>query len=231
VGQPRKMGTGPGLLLPLARVLARSPRARVIVTPSDHHLQDPERFLAHVEPGLRAAEAAPAGVCLLGVPAARPAVDLGWIVPGAPLPATPGAALIERFVEKPAPEVATALFEAGALWNTFVLVGGASRLWSTAARQLREQARAFEPYFPAVDGPGEGAALSRVFDRIAPADFSRDVLARAEGLASLRVEGTGWTDWGTPERLLESLAGTPDLLDLKRRLARGPARPGLPASV
>src|SRR5712691_5007185 len=41
VAQPRNLGTGPGLLLPLARVRAREPGARVAVFPSDHHVPSP----------------------------------------------------------------------------------------------------------------------------------------------------------------------------------------------
>jgi hypothetical protein len=42
------------------------------------------------------------------------------------------------------------------------------------------------------------------------ANFSSDVLARAPGLAVDAVEGSGWSDWGSPRRVFEALAGTPD---------------------
>lgn len=42
VAQPANRGTGPGVMLPLAHVLALDPGARVIVTPSDHHYRDAE---------------------------------------------------------------------------------------------------------------------------------------------------------------------------------------------
>jgi len=44
-----------------------------------------------------------------------------------------------------------------------------------------------------------------------PANFSREVLERAENLAVLPVSGTGWSDWGNPERIFRSLEGTRDL--------------------
>jgi len=44
-----------------------------------------------------------------------------------------------------------------------------------------------------------------------PANFSRAVLERAENLAVLPVSGTGWSDWGNPERIFQSLEGTREL--------------------
>jgi hypothetical protein len=41
-----------------------------------------------------------------------------------------------------------------------------------------------------------------------PANFSRAVLSRADALAVLPVTGSGWSDWGSPQRVFASLAGT-----------------------
>jgi hypothetical protein len=41
------------------------------------------------------------------------------------------------------------------------------------------------------------------------ASFSRDVLDNAGDLAVLPVDGSGWSDWGSPRRVFASLAGTP----------------------
>src|SRR6267378_7364006 len=45
VVQPRNLGTGPGLLLPLARVRARDHGARVAVFPADHYVSRPRQLL------------------------------------------------------------------------------------------------------------------------------------------------------------------------------------------
>jgi mannose-1-phosphate guanylyltransferase len=216
VGQPRNAGTGPGILLPLCRVLRQDPDAMVVISPSDHHFRRPGRFTAAIARAVRASEAAPAGICMLAVEAERPATDLGWIVPGQPL--TAGGNAVRRFVEKPELAQARALLEGGALWNTFVMVGSAARFWELATRSLPEQVRLMRVYLEA-GGPGERQALARIYDQLAPADFSRDVLARAVGLAVVAVDRSGWSDWGTPERLFESLRATPHLGALERRLS------------
>jgi len=37
------------------------------------------------------------------------------------------------------------------------------------------------------------------------ADFSRQLLQQASGLTVVPLRECGWSDWGTPERVLESL--------------------------
>jgi mannose-1-phosphate guanylyltransferase len=225
VRQPRNVGTAPGILLPLAHVLARAPEATVVVTPSDHHFSRPERFTGKLPYAAVAAGAAPTGVCLVGVGADEPSTELGWVVPGAPLPGCPGASAVEAFVEKPGRAAAEDLLERGALWNTFVLVGRARALWALAAAALPRMALGFERLLDAGGLAGDARAVRRLYEDLAPADFCADVLARARpgGLAVVAVEGSGWSDWGTPARLRRSLAGSPALAALERRL-RGEAR-------
>ncbi len=223
VGQPRNVGTGPGILLPLARVMSRDPGAHVVVTASDHHFQRPARFISGIREAARASAVTTSGVCMLGVEADRPATDLGWIVPGAPVSALPGASTVRRFVEKPDVAQARSLLEGGALWNTFVMVGRAESFWTLASRLMPQQTRSMERYLMAVGSRREARVLEGVYEDLAAADFSRDVLARAPGLGVVAVDGSGWSDWGTPERLFESLRATSELTALERRMVAADA--------
>jgi mannose-1-phosphate guanylyltransferase len=209
VAQPTNAGTAPGLLLPLSRVLARTtdPTARVAVFPSDHHVRDAAPLLA----GVRHAAAIVSEYCelaLLGVRPEIPATDYGWIVPGRRLDATSDAHAVERFVEKPDAETAERLFAAGALWNTFICVGCAGSLRELARRFMRRAALLFEGYTRSVGTRAEHDVLRDVYAALAPADFCRSVLEKAHALAVVPVDGTGWSDWGTPERVLRGLAET-----------------------
>src|SRR5258705_10322204 len=53
--QPRNLDTGPGLLLPLARIRARDRSARVAVFPADHYVSRPKQLLEGVASALDAA--------------------------------------------------------------------------------------------------------------------------------------------------------------------------------
>jgi len=223
VVQPRNRGTGPGLLLPLARILAQDADAAVLVLPSDHHVADEAQLAAAAAAALGSVADGAAGILLVGVPAEAPVPDLGWIVPAS----CEQLARVAAFVEKPDPAHAQRLFAAGALWNTFI--------FAARARTLRAQIGR------AVPGVAEeirdalllgGDALHRLYDVMPGFDFSTRVLQRStEELRLLRAPACGWTDLGTPERVAQCLARlrrerviagppTPRILDLGRHLDR-----------
>jgi mannose-1-phosphate guanylyltransferase len=221
VVQPSDRGTGPGVMLGLAHVLARAPEADVAVFPSDHHIERPEALLNAVRRGHALSGRVPAGIALLGVPAERAASDLGWIVPGERR--FPGGQDVQSFVEKPPAEQALQLLQAGALWNTMVMVAGAGALWRLCRRHLPSQTRAFDRYLRAIDRARAYRLLSLLYDRMRPADFSRDLMQAAGGLAVVPMVDSGWFDCGTPERLVAWLSNTADPGGILSRLRQTPS--------
>jgi mannose-1-phosphate guanylyltransferase len=212
--QPKNLDTGPGMLLPLARILARTCNARVVFLPSDHHVSNDE-------PIARALRSACNGslehrIALVGVAAIEPEVEYGWIVPGARLADT--AFAVRRFHEKPTPPIADALWRTGGLWNTFISTGPVSELWELARRHLPGHAAALQRYALAIGSAGETRALVDAYASMTPANFSRDVLAHAPALAVLPVAGSGWSDWGSPQRVFASLVGTESHARLVERI-------------
>jgi mannose-1-phosphate guanylyltransferase len=199
VEQPRNAGTGPGVLLPLSHVLARDPDAMVALVPSDHDFRTPDKMRAAILTAQRAARSN-ADMVLIGARAECAASDLGWIVPRRAQPRRAVAA-IESFVEKPAPALAERLFQRGALWNTMLSVSRAQALWALGRRHLPIQAALFEEYARQIGGERAAECLRAVYERLPPADFSRDLVAACKGLRVTAMEGAGWSDCGTPERL------------------------------
>jgi len=203
VVQPRNLDTGPGLLLPLARVLARDRSARVVVLPSDHYVPEPAPLVAALRATAR--DAARDRVALVGVAPTAPELEYGWIVRGARIPNS-AAFAIDCFAEKPEPAVVERLWRGGALWNTFISTGPARAFWELARAFLPHHARVLESQCGAIEIESK---IDAAYRALPPANFSRDVLARAPALAVVPVAGTGWSDWGSPARVLASLAGTP----------------------
>lgn len=208
--QPQNRGTALGILLALARLRRRDPDAFVAIFPSDHYVPRPEPFVE----GVCAMAHSSGGVALLGLVPDRADPDLGWIVPDQPLAS--GLLAIARFIEKPDRAAAARLFRGGALWNAFVIVGRVRELWSLVTAHVG-LAAAFEDAV-------EPAAIDALYQGARSADFSREVLEKARGLEVARVEGSGWADWGTPERVIDSLDGTPALDPLLRRIIDGQRR-------
>lgn len=205
VVQPKNLDTGPGLLLPMVRILARAGDARVVFLPSDHHVSDP----APISHALRGAAAGVLHerIALLGVIPTGPEVEYGWIVRGSRLARTGGFA-VRRFHEKPTQAVAEELWRSGGLWNTFISTGPVRMYWELAQRLLPRHTAALERYAATIDSLGEAPALHTAYHDMPPANFSRDVLSHARALTVIPVAGSGWSDWGSPQRVFASLAGT-----------------------
>jgi mannose-1-phosphate guanylyltransferase len=199
VVQPANRGTVAGVLLPLVHVLRRDAGAAVALVPSDHDFRAPGVMLDALERARRAATRR-ATTVLLGARAEAAASDLGWIVTRESSSLS-AVRRIERFVEKPPQLVADQLFHAGALWNTMLSVSAGAALFQLARRHAPEQAAHFDVYAEACGSPRAGTLLTEVYERLSPADFSRDVIAPASGLLATAMNGAGWSDCGTPERL------------------------------
>jgi mannose-1-phosphate guanylyltransferase len=225
VTQPLNLGTGPGILLPLAHVFARDPDAQVTIFPSDHHVRRSELFAGTVGRAIRIAPSCDSGVALLGAAAERPAADLGWIVRGARLGGQMQRAWrVHRFVEKPPESVAMLLLGTGSLWNTMVLAGSAQSLWRLAHRHIPGQTDLFEQYLRHIGEPSVLKARHELYAQLVPADFSREVLQPARGLAVVPLIDAGWFDCGTPERLFEFLRTAPEMQGMLLRLQSAVAR-------
>jgi mannose-1-phosphate guanylyltransferase len=215
VAQPSNRGTGPGILLPLARIMARDPQARVVVLPSDHYVRDEAKFERSIHVATLASDDQ---VALLGAVPDHAETQYGWIVTGRKLAAQRGS-VVNHFCEKPPAALAEHLLRQGALWNTFIMVGLARHFWALASEHLRPALSLFERYRDAVDGPEEEAVLQHTYRCMPVSDFSRDLLQKAIGLRAVPLEECGWSDWGTPERVLESLRHHDDYVRLSHRLA------------
>jgi mannose-1-phosphate guanylyltransferase len=230
VVQSRNRGTAPGLLYPLMRIAELAGDVPLAVFPSDHFVDDDARFIAGVRAALAATRPCAELVTLLGVEADEPETEYGWIEPRAqPLPLDGEPVFpIQRFWEKPSPEVASTLFARGCLWNSFVMVGRVSAFLDLIGRGLPELLRAFEPIRRARGSRREEAVAERVYASLPEVNFSRRVLVpAADRLGVVRIKGVEWSDWGNAERVFATLTRTgwrPRWLDrLPAAFGAGPA--------
>lgn len=226
--QPRNLDTAPGILFPLARILARDSDARVAVFPSDHYVPRPAPFLAAARAALAEADRSDERVTLLGVVPEEAEGEYGWIVPGREIA---GAAerlrTVRQFVEKPDADVARALFERRALWNAFVSAGRVRAFFALADRCVPSLSGLFRGYAAGCGESGDRLVLDALYETMASVNWSRAVLesaGAAENLAVLPVAGSGWSDWGSPDRVFRSLEACGQAESLRARL-RAPLVP------
>lgn len=209
VVQPASRGTAPAVLSAVLRAEALAPAAPVAIFPTDHHVADDDGFMARVEGALETVRARGDLVVLLGISPDRPEPQYGWIEPAELIlgPWPWPVFRVGRFREKPSPERARSLQRAGALWNSFVLVGRPAALRALIARALPAMAGAVAAAGGADSTPADEDRLRPAYAGIPASDLSRDVLQRhPEALAVLPVSGVGWTDLGDPARVATTRA-------------------------
>ncbi len=204
VVQPDNRGTAPGILYPLLRLRAMAPTAAVAIFPSDHYFSDEARFMAHVDSAFDSLAIHPLRVVLLGITPDTHETEYGWIEPAGLLPGPLGSRLyqVKRFWEKPEVALAEVLRERGCFWNSFVMVARVDALLGVMRSAAPELHEAFASVAPALGTASEEQAVRAVYARLAPVDFSSEILSeRPEALALLPVRGVVWSDLGNPERV------------------------------
>lgn len=216
--QPANRNTAAGVFLPLTYIKARDAQATVIIYPSDHFVYPEHRFLDSVQRAVWTAERFPDRLMLLGVPPDRLELDYGWIQPGEPLDRSSNDRIqtVRAFFEKPTAAEADAALTEGALWNTLVLAANVEALWETGWQCFPDLMPHFERLLGAIGTSYETKTLDAIYEQLPSYSFSLELLHRApERLAVVEMAGVLWSDWGKPERIVNTL----------RRIGRQPAFP------
>jgi mannose-1-phosphate guanylyltransferase len=207
VVQPCNRGTAPAVLYGLLSLAKSNPHAAVALFPSDHYVDNDRRFMTQVDLAFDAVDKVPRLIVLLGISPDRAESDYGWIQPGAPLSFGASIFGVTKFWEKPGPELARKLWRKGCLWNSFVLVGSLAALVELIARSLPKIGATFFDAWPRLKGAQEGATAEEIYNDMARADFSADVLSRnTNRLAVQRVRDVYWNDLGEPARVYQTMA-------------------------
>jgi mannose-1-phosphate guanylyltransferase len=213
VVQPLNAGTAAGVVYPLLRIRHLAGNVPVTVYPSDHCVSDEGVFVGSVARAVDVVRHRTDLVVQMGVEAASAETEYGWIETHAeplPLPGEP-AFPIRRFWEKPSAQLAERLFERGALWNSFVMVGRVDAFLGLTARSAPELLRTLQPLRRVIGTDEEPRVAEQVYRKLAaePVGFSERILASAtDGLVTVRVKGVEWSDWGHPERVVAMMRRT-----------------------
>ncbi len=132
VVEPARRNTAPALTLAATLARADGADAILVVMPADHAIPDTGAF--HRALALAASHAEQGAIVTLGVPPTRPDTGYGYIKLGEPM--ADGVRHMERFVEKPALELAAQYVASGNYWwNSGIFVVRAS-VWLKAIESL-----------------------------------------------------------------------------------------------
>jgi mannose-1-phosphate guanylyltransferase len=168
---------------------------------------DDALFMRHVDGLVDPARRDPSRIFLLGAAADSAETGYGWIRPGADLESSAAGPIrtVARFTEKPTAAFARESLARGDLWSTFVMVATAGlRAGRRTLPELSDRLARIARYFGT---ESETAALERAYEQTPAAGFSQAVLEKQPvPLAVLALPAETWSDWGTPGRVVETLA-------------------------
>ncbi len=206
--QPEDRGTTAAVAYALASIAATDPDAITGFFPADHYFTDEDAFAHTLDGAYRLAALYTDSLLLLGAQPEHPEVEYGWIEPGPALGSHGGYWLrkpvfrVRRFWEKPSVEVASGLLDRGCLWNTFVMIGPVRTFLNALKASVPVVFRVFEQIHAAGRATGQDV-IGPAYAALPAGDFSKQVLsALPDRLAVLRLDNVGWSDLGTPERLM-----------------------------
>ena len=206
--QPEGRGTAPAILYSLFRIAKVNPTATVAFFPSDHYFSDDASFMNHVSAAFDMARSNATSIVLLGIEAEKPETSYGWIEPANSLFGDLAKAVtrVKRFWEKPTFGVAKHLHASGCLWNSFVMVGRVDTFLEMFKKHLPELFRMFSAASKLMGTNQETAVIRSIYDWIEEINFSSEVLENSSGeLLVMRVRNVGWSDWGEPARVIDTL--------------------------
>jgi mannose-1-phosphate guanylyltransferase len=198
--QPDHHGTAYEVLLALLSVSARmSPETPIIFLPSDHVVSDEEVMTSSLTGMAEWMGREPNKVYLLGAVPEGPHDQLGYIVPW--YDAMNMASDVYEFVEAPDMRQARKLINAGGLWNTFIFGGTWSSLLALYRPRFDAAISALRAALDKNSDVFDMNALRSIYDRLTPADFSKDLLVpQIHRLSVLRMPRCGWWPLKSPTR-------------------------------
>jgi mannose-1-phosphate guanylyltransferase / mannose-6-phosphate isomerase len=206
--EPLRRDTAPALTLAAALAGVEGEDAILVVMPADHSIADVAALQRAIE--LAAQHADRGAIATLGVPPTRPDTGFGYIRIGEAL--GDGAHSIDRFVEKPAADLAAQYVAAGTYWwNSGIFVMRAS-VWLAALSAARpEMHDACMTAF--AEGKTEGSRFlpaSAAFSG-APADSIDYAVMERIGSPDVPYRGivvpldAGWSDLGSWDAVWDAL--------------------------
>jgi mannose-1-phosphate guanylyltransferase len=202
--QPCNRDTAAGVFLPLTYVRRMDSDATAVIYPSDHFVYPENQYIETVRAAVEESAHCPDRLILLGVTPDSLELEYGWISPAS----GNGSRIlsVEAFIEKPCQSEARATMNSGALWNTFVFVSRVKLLWRLGWIFFPEMMPLFEALGNAIGTDSESDVLNTIYTKMPALNFSADLLQRAlKYVGVIKLEGVLWSDWGRPERIINSL--------------------------
>lgn len=202
--EPCGRGSAPAIGLAAVTISRRWGDEVMVSLHADHHIADPALLRRAL---VAAAELAQQGrLTTLGIVPTRPHTGLGHVKRGVSLGQANGftAYTIERFVEKPAYELAKQYTESGDYyWNTGMFVWRVDIILHEIADKMPVLSAVLQKMAARGRSPQARAAQTRAWQRLSVEQIDTGVMEKTTLGAVVPVDGMGWSDVGSWSSLFE----------------------------
>jgi len=200
--EPAGRNTAPAVALAALQATADGSDPLLLVLAADHVIQDPAAFQAAVRTALPLAQAGK--LVTFGIVARRPETGYGYIKRGAAV--TTGAWAVERFVEKPALELAEQYVASGDYdWNSGMFLFRASRYLDELEAHRPDILAACRAAFAQPQSDLDFVRVDEAAFRACPDESIDYAVMEKTGSAVVVPMDAGWSDVGAFAALWEVL--------------------------
>lgn len=204
--EPAPRNTAPAIAYAAYKIYSQNPDAVMVVTPSDHFVQDQKSFNIALHKAIEFAEQK-GHLVTIGIKPTFPATAYGYIETGDEIPDSELRA-VKRFKEKPELEEAEKLVADGHhLWNSGMFVWHVQDIIDALELHLPEVAVHFAELHKIYGTASETAEVAKAFLAAPSISIDYGVMEKATNVVTLKGD-FGWTDLGTWSSLQRFLKET-----------------------
>lgn len=195
--EPMGRNTAPAITLCMEWIRARDPSALSIVVPADHWIPDAKEYIATMKTAVELA-ASRGLLVTIGIQPTRPETGFGYIRSGEAI--SPSCLKVDRFVEKPAKEVAeTMVQQPEYLWNAGMFVWKLDSFFAEMEKASPDILASLKPYREVLP-KGEVSSAKVLADSYSSAratSIDYALLEHSRLVAVVPGSNFGWNDLGS----------------------------------
>lgn len=204
--EPCARNTAPCICYASWKIKKRDPRANVIVTPSDHSIENVDAFREAIADAVEFAAETDAMVTL-GMKATRPETGYGYIKADLSFASSRQKSIyrVDGFTEKPDRQRAEEYFAQNSyFWNSGLFVWSVSTIVNAFRVYQPELSRRFEKLLNVYDTPEERDCIAQIYPDCEKISIDYAIMEKAEDIF-VRPSDFGWSDLGSWTSLREHL--------------------------
>jgi len=196
IGEPVGKNTAPAIGLASSLISMKEPDAVTLVLPSDHTIEDANKFLADVRTAVRAAQSQK--LVVFGIKPDRPETGYGYIKTGARVPSLGRSVFSVRgFVEKPGHRRAVKLCRSTShYWNSGIFVWRVDVLLAALRKHLPSLASSLGSLCSQLSGRDFHGRLKRFYSEVEAISIDYGLLERSSNIVMVKA-GFAWDDLGS----------------------------------